>query len=229
MDALPHSLTVARTAHYYTLGQPTAATRELWFVLHGYGQLAEYFIRHFRVLTDEAAPDATVIVAPEALNRFYLDGALNHAKSRVGATWMTKEKREPEITDYVNYLNQLYGLLRPLAPAARVTLLGFSQGTATASRWLAALAERAEVPARLVLWAGAFPEDMRFGAAPALLSGATALHTVLGDADPFVTPESLARQARFIEAHGLRPTHHRFAGGHTLDAGVLRELGFSKP
>ena len=219
MDARSHSLTVPRTAHYYTLGAPTAATRELWFVLHGYGQLAEFFIRHFRVLTDDAAPEATVIVAPEALNRFYLDSALNHATSRVGATWMTREKREPEITDYVNYLNQLYALIRPLAPAARVTLLGFSQGTATASRWLAALPE---APARLVLWAGAFPEDMKFEAAPALLSGATELHTVLGDEDPFVTPESQARQARFIEANGLRPAHHRFSGGHSLDAGVLR-------
>lgn len=217
MDALPHSLTVARTAHYYLLGQPTAATRELWFVVHGYGQLAEFFIRHFRVLTDDTAPEHTVIVAPEALNKFYLDST----HGRVGATWMTKEKREPEITDYVNYLNQLHARIRPLAPAARVTLLGFSQGTATVSRWLAALPE---APAQLVLWAGAFPEDMKFDAAPSLLSGATRLHTVLGDADPFVTPESQVRQARFIESYGLRPTHHAFEGGHTLDAGVLRDL-----
>ncbi len=217
MNALPHSLPVMRPAHYYTLGQPTAATRELWFVLHGYGQLAEFFIRHFRVLTDDAAPERTVIVAPEALNKFYLDST----HDRVGATWMTKDKREPEITAYVNYLNQLYELIRPLAPGARVTLLGFSQGTATVSRWLAALPE---APARLVLWAGAFPEDMAFDAAPSLLTGATELHTVLGDADPFVTPESKARQARFIASHGLRPTHHEFSGGHTLDAAVLRAV-----
>ena len=134
---------------------------------------------------------------------------------------MTKEKRESEITDYVSYLNQLYALIRPRAPAARVTLLGFSQGTATVSRWLAALPE---APARLVLWAGAFPADMAFDAAPSLLSGATRLHTVLGDDDPFVTPESKARQTRFLESHGLRPTHHGFSGGHTLDAGVLRAL-----
>ncbi len=204
------------------LGAPTAATQELWFVLHGYGQLAEYFIRHFRGLTDAAAPDRTVVVAPEALNRFYLASAADdHARSRVGATWMTRHQRESEITDYVTYLNLLYAQLRPLAPGARVTVLGFSQGTATASRWLAALPE---APARLVLWAGAFPEDMAFAAAPALLNGATALHTVLGDADTVVTPASQARQAHFLAAYGLQPMHHRFAGGHTLDAGVLREL-----
>ncbi len=214
---LPHAITVARTAHYYQLGVPTAATRELWFVLHGYGQLAEFFIRHFRVLTDEAAPEQTVVIAPEALNKFYLDGT----HGRVGATWMTKEKREPEIDDYVNYLNQLYALIRPLAPTARVTLLGFSQGTATVSRWLCHLPE---APARLVLWAGAFPEDMAFTAADALRTGATELHTALGDDDPFVTEESKIRQARFIAEHGLRPVHHAFVGGHTLDAGVLRGL-----
>jgi predicted esterase len=214
---VPHSLVIPRTAHYYLLGSPTPATRELWFVLHGYGQLAEYFIRHFRGLTDEAQPEHTVIVAPEALNKFYLDGT----HGRVGATWMTKEKRQPEIDDYVNYLNQLYQLIRPLAPEARVTLLGFSQGTATVSRWLCHLPE---APAQLVLWAGAFPEDMAFDAAPALQSGATQLHTVLGDDDPYVTEESKIRQARFIADHGLLPIHHSFVGGHTLNADVLREL-----
>lgn len=222
MTALPHSLTVARTATYYQLGEPTAATRELWFVLHGYGQLAEFFIRHFRVLTPDDAPEHTVVIAPEALNRFYLGDSLSHATSRVGATWMTREKRSQEITDYANYLNQVYDRIRPLAPTARVTVLGFSQGTATASRWLPTLPEP---PARLVLWAGAFPEDMEFAAAPALLSGAIELHTVVGNGDAVVTEESKIRQARFIEAHGLRPVAHTFRGGHTLDAGVLRELG----
>jgi predicted esterase len=134
---------------------------------------------------------------------------------------MTKDKRNQEIIDYVKYLNQLYARIRPLAPNARVTLLGFSQGTATVSRWLCALPE---APAQLVLWAGAFPEDMAFDAAPALLSGATRLHTVIGDDDPFVTPESKRRQAHFLETHHLHATAHTFHGGHTLDADVLRGL-----
>lgn len=212
-----HSFPVQRTAHFYQLGQPTAATRDLWFVLHGYGQLAEYFIRHFRPLIDEAAPDRTVVVAPEALSKFYLQGT----HGRVGATWMTKEKRLDEIRDYVAYLNQLYATIRPQAPHARVCLLGFSQGTATVSRWLAHLPE---APAQLVLWAGAFPEDMAFDHAPSLLSGQIRLATVVGDADEFVTPESQARQRRFIEHHQLRPAHHTFRGGHTLNAEVLQEL-----
>lgn len=217
MTASHHAFPVRRTAHYYQLGQPTAATAELWFVLHGYGQLAEFFIRHFRPLADPTDPARTVVVAPEALSKFYLDGT----HGRVGATWMTREKRQDEISDYVHYLNDLYAHLRPLAPAARVCLLGFSQGTATVSRWLAHLPE---APAQLVLWAGAFPEDMPFEQVPALFSGHTALHTVLGTTDPFVTTDSRERQARFIVTHGLRPRQHTFRGGHTLDAEVLREL-----
>ena len=40
-----HHLRVARTARYYTLGGGGLAPRVVWFVLHGYGQLAGQFIR----------------------------------------------------------------------------------------------------------------------------------------------------------------------------------------
>ncbi|MCY7356827.1 MAG: phospholipase, partial [Rudanella sp.] len=45
-----HHLSVQRTARYYTLGDFTEQTTDLWFVLHGYGQLAKYFIRRFDVV-----------------------------------------------------------------------------------------------------------------------------------------------------------------------------------
>ena len=32
-------------ARYYRLGNLDATTKQLWFVLHGYGQLAQFFIR----------------------------------------------------------------------------------------------------------------------------------------------------------------------------------------
>ena len=40
MAAVEHHLEVSRTARYWVLGEGTAAPREVWFVLHGYGQLA---------------------------------------------------------------------------------------------------------------------------------------------------------------------------------------------
>ena len=68
------------------------APRTVWFVLHGYGQLAGEFIRFFADL----ATDDSLVVAPEAMNRFYLVNPESApARDRpVGATWMTREDRE---------------------------------------------------------------------------------------------------------------------------------------
>lgn len=35
------------SARYYTLGELTANTKSIWFVIHGYGQLAKYFLPKF--------------------------------------------------------------------------------------------------------------------------------------------------------------------------------------
>ena len=60
-----HRITVPRTARYYTLGEAVTAS-ELWLVLHGYGQLARFFLRPF-----EGMERGRLIAAPEALSRFY--------------------------------------------------------------------------------------------------------------------------------------------------------------
>ena len=39
-------ITIDRRVRYATLGQPSEAVREVWFVLHGYSQLAPRFLRH---------------------------------------------------------------------------------------------------------------------------------------------------------------------------------------
>ena len=99
-------LTVQRTARYYTLGAAGPGLRQLVVACHGYGQLAGRFIRHFAPLDD----GSRLVVAPEALSRFYLDepGTAPAAERRVGACWMTREDRLHEIDDYVRYLDALY-------------------------------------------------------------------------------------------------------------------------
>ncbi|MDE3054320.1 MAG: phospholipase, partial [Gemmatimonadota bacterium] len=83
-----HHLRVRRTARFHSLGEFGPGVREIWIACHGYGQLAGRFLRHFRA----AAHPERLIVAPEALSRFYLDNALPHGPdARVGATWMTRE------------------------------------------------------------------------------------------------------------------------------------------
>jgi predicted esterase len=123
------TLPVSRTARYATLGTFDASVRDCWIVCHGYGQLAAGFVTEFEPLL---AP-GRLIVAPEGLSRFYLEGE----SGAIGASWMTRESRETEIADYVGYLDAVYHQIqaRTENDALRVTAMGFSQGTATICRW----------------------------------------------------------------------------------------------
>ncbi|MCB2410228.1 alpha/beta hydrolase [Hymenobacter lucidus] len=208
-------IAVTRSARYYQAGELSKATRQVWFVCHGYGQLAAYFIRHFHHLAH--ADPATVIIAPEGLSRFYLNGT----GGRVGATWMTREDRLAEIADYVAYFNQLTGtVLAECPPDVQVTVLGFSQGAATVSRWLAQASFR---PARLVLWAGAFPPDVDFTVATHLLHQFP-VTLVCGDQDEFISPEDLTKQQDFLRKLGVEPTVIHFQGKHELNGPILQRL-----
>jgi predicted esterase len=211
-------ISVTRTARYQQVGEISPATRRLWVVLHGYGQLAEYFIRHFRPL-HAADPVGTVIVAPEGLSRFYLHGT----DGRIGASWMTRADRLAEIADQAAYLTQLLASLLADCPVAtHVTVLGFSQGTATASRWLAHYAGTWR-PQQLILWAGDFPADIAQPAAEQLMQG-LAITLVSGDQDAYVSLAKLHQQADALRLHGANVTARRFSGEHTLDADLLRQL-----
>lgn len=216
--AQEHHLPVVRTARYYQLGTPSSATRRVWFVCHGYGQLAEYFIRHFAFLPEQ--DPTAVVIAPEGLSRFYLHGN----QGRVGASWMTRADRLAEIDDYVAYLNQLAESVLAGCPAGvAVTVLGFSQGAATVSRWLL----RARVrPARLVLWAGAFPPDMELPVATRLLRQVP-VTLVCGRQDEYISAEAVEQQRTFLQGLGVEPTIIWFDGRHQLEARVLRELAQS--
>ena len=87
-----HLFSTPRSARYFTLGSPEDAA-EVWFVCHGYGQLAARFLERFRPI--EA--NRRCIVAPEGLSRFYLTETAT--ERRVGASWMTREDRLHEIDD----------------------------------------------------------------------------------------------------------------------------------
>jgi len=209
-----HHVSTTRTARYATLGDPASA-QEAWVVLHGYGQLAEYFIRPFRAVDD----GARLIAAPEALSRFYLDGLTEH--DRVGASWMTKADRTREIDDYVRYLDRLHARLVEdgLPDDAPVHVLGFSQGTATACRWAAL----GEAPAnRLTLWAGGVPPDLDLDAHRAQLA-ALDLTLVIGTDDAYIPADRVADEEARLDVHGIPHRTIRFEGGHRIDPDVLAE------
>lgn len=216
-----HHLTVTRTARYVTLGAANEATRELWIVCHGHGQLAARFVRHFTSLDD----GTRLVVAPEALSRYYIDppsAGLSAAERRVGATWMTREDRLSEINDQVSYLDALHTHLVRQLPrdTVRLHVLGFSQGVATVCRWLAASAVR---PDDVTLWAGTLPPDLDLATGADALRGAR-LSLVAGARDEFATPEVLRQQEVRLRDAGIRFRFLTYDGGHQLDAGVLARL-----
>lgn len=206
-----HHFIVPRTARFHTLGEANNA-REIWFVLHGYGQLARYFLRHFSGLERDR-----LIVAPEAPARFYLDP--DH--SRVGASWMTREDREHEILDQavhadvlVEHMRGLCGRELPLA------ILGFSQGVATTCRWSIRGSNRFE---RVVLWGGSMPPAPELEGMRQAWAGTT-VDVVHGTQDTIVPREQADRTAAQLRDAGVRHTLHQYDGGHALDPYLLRQL-----
>ena len=214
-----HHISVTRTARYFTLGEPGQGTGEVWFVCHGYGQLAGRFIRHFAALDD----GTRLIVAPEALARFYLGEATGPSADRkVGASWMTREDRLAEIDDYVRYLDALcQEVLRGLEPRApQVTALGFSQGAATVSRWASIGKSRID---RLVLWAGELPPDPDLAVVADRLR-AIRLTLVYGRRDEYFTPKVIAGTEARLREQGIPYNLVPFDGGHEVDGRTLGEL-----
>jgi predicted esterase len=135
---------------------------------------------------------------------------------------MTAEDRELEMQDYVGYLDLLHDEIFSVVDRSKVRLwvLGFSQGTATAARWVAT----GNVdPDRVVLYAGLLPSELDREHA-ARLAKRSPLTIVLGTNDEFARPELIAAQeARLRE---LRTPHTiiRFEGGHEITADVLMRL-----
>lgn len=176
---------------------------KILIVLHGYGQLAQYFIRKFQSLEKDY-----FIVAPEGMHRFYLEGF----SGRIGASWMTKECREWDIQDNMAYLDQV---LNTYAKDRKVNLLGFSQGGSTAARYIALGNNKIE---KFVLWATPLPEELTDNAKFKNLDK----HFVLGTQDQFFTAEQREKALDFHAQLGFE--NHIFEGNHNIDSTILQGL-----
>lgn len=210
-----HRLTVPRTARYYTLGD-ARSPGEVWFVLHGYAQLAGPFLGRFRAHDD----GHRLFVAPEALSRFYLSE--RPSERRVGASWMTREHRLAEIDDYVRYLDATLADVFRTIGERTVNVLGYSQGAATAARWAALGGVRVD---RLVLWGGEFPPDLEMARdAISARFAAVRLTLVYGRSDELITPKVMDRMREQLRGYDLSFDEVAFDGGHELNEDVLSRL-----
>ena len=140
---------------------------------------------------------------------------------------MTREDREAEIVDYVGYLDQLVDHVEDRVGGlpADVRVLGFSQGGATASRWIAR--GKRTAPA-LILWGSLFPEDVLAGLGDSRWRDRS-VTLVRGQDDGLVPAELLAAQVAELERHGIRYRQQAFAGGHRIDGETLLALAEQPP
>ncbi len=204
---------VTKTARFFVLGEEVANVERIIFVLHGYAQLANYFLRNFEPLDD----GRTLIVAPEGLHRFYWNGF----SGRVVASWMTKEDRQIDIQDYVNYLDQVaMEVIKPLPGNVNLQVIGFSQGAATAVRWLAL---GKTIISQLTLWAGAFPEDMEHFTSSGIFENKD-VKLVVGDADQFIDEAMVLAMREQLDSLSIEHELIRFKGKHEIHGPTLLEI-----
>lgn len=191
----------------------------VWFVLHGYGQLAPYFIPKFKSLTEHNI----CVLAPEGLSHYYLEDASTRNKTgstRVGASWMTRENRLMDIDNYLAYLNSVYLREIDADKNLAITLLGFSQGAATASRWIL---NNSTCFKRLILWAGIFPDDMNFEKGKSVLKEKEVM-LVYGKHDPFLNQSRINEMKSLSEKLEITPTQLVFEGVHEIHEPTLFQL-----
>ncbi|MDX1479958.1 MAG: hypothetical protein R3301_19755 [Saprospiraceae bacterium] len=201
-----------RTAHYYVYGDADTCTHR-WLALHGYGQLARNLAGKF----DHLASDKHYVVAPEGLSRFYWEGV----RGQVVASWMTSLDRLDEIADQITYLDRIAGIAGISRSAtARRIVLGFSQGCATAWRWLV----NSQPPVdTLIMWSGWLPEDIDYQAHLPYLRGIR-LVGVHGNNDPYYEGGRFDILLERYRQAGLEPEWVRHPGGHEIDRDVLTSV-----
>jgi len=212
------SIEVRRTALVASLGPvPGPGITELWYVLHGQGMRAVPFLEDCRA----ADSQSRLIVAPEGLSRYYEGPITTHKNAIIGASWMTRDERESEIRDYVRYLDDVHASMTRRFGGAMpaVTVIGFSQGGATAMRWVAAGNVK---PARLVIWASSLPPEMDYANDAHLR--APQFTYVCGTTDVWITPKVLDQQFGMLRSAKFPYRQESFAGGHRLDNDTLLRI-----
>lgn len=209
MEVSEHQISVVKTARYLQSGSISDSTTEIWILLHGYAQLAHDFLLAFKPIQNKHR----VLIAPEGLNKFYAKGL----GGKPAATWMTSEMRSAEIKDYIAYIDQVYEDARINRSNAKIVLLGFSQGVATASRWLYATAKRVDC---FVMYAGEIGAELKD--TDFFSQKAVNLFYITGNADKLISPDRLDEVKQWMQQMGAKEI--TFNGGHEVHEDALNQL-----
>lgn len=207
---MEHHIESKKNFRYFTHGDAQKA-KYLLYILHGYGQLAFYFLKKFDFLNEDY-----FIVAPEGMHRFYLNGS----SGRVGASWMTKEDRDIDISDNIRWLNKLDQRITDGNSFEKKIILGFSQGGATAARWNYDDKMKAD---HLIIWASVFPPDLN----PHDLIKPNEQKTnyfVLGTEDEYYTEQNQKDTLDFYSKLNFNCLTYK--GKHDIDSKTVQDVFF---
>lgn len=141
------TINVKRTARYFVMGDTNEPIKKIYLAFHGYGQLASIFAKKFEFLVSPG----TIVIVPEGLSRFYLDSNYD----RIGASWITREMRDAEVSDSLNYINDI--LIKYISSDTEIHLFGFSQGCSMVLRWANQFDRKVK---SIVIWAGFFAKGL---------------------------------------------------------------------
>jgi predicted esterase len=201
-------LPIEKQARIYLNQFPHEHIQKCWLGLHGYGMLGQYFLPKFEPLFQQD----TLVIVPEALSRFYLDPQYE----KVGASWMTKEDRLLDIQEQHLYLNKVYEqFVKPLKSLEQFNVLGFSQGVATAWRWIQQ--QKIQV-VNLVIWAGSIPLE------PVESFYVEKLWLVYAEDDPYAKWVNPQVVKDWLNSQSIDYELIVFKGGHTMPKEVFENL-----
>jgi len=211
------SIRVSKKARYYQIGVASKSISRVFIVLHGYAMLSEFFVQKFKNLDD----GNTLIIAPEALNRFYIDS--NYG--RVGASWMTKEERESDIEENIEYLNSLFKAVYDEIghDNFKMNILGFSQGGATACRWIFSSKMKVD---NLILWAGDIPKDTLTEKNKNKWNSFNT-HLVMGKQDRLINDKMKSKFLSLMLEYKLEYKLTEYEGDHRIFPDVMLKLAES--
>ena len=198
---MKQEIKINQAASYYKEGNGN----KLLYVLHGYGQLAKYFIRKFLPATEQGY----TVVAPEGQHYFYLKGT----SGRVGASWMTKENREQDIANYLTYLSTIHTGLTTKNEWDEIVVIGFSQGVATAFRWLM---ESDIKPNKFLICSGLVPPDIDLNIHKAIFESIKMTY-FSGINDPYGSEDAVQEFYNAIASSKLDMELVTFDGAHEVN------------
>ena len=210
-------ISISKTGKYSQIGKCSKKINNVWIVLHGYGMLSEYFVKKFECIIDET----TLVIAPEATNRFYL--ANNY--TRVGASWMTKLDREQEISDNILFLDKLFSIIKKEIGHNNFKLntLGFSQGGPTLVRWL--MSNKLNTNS-LILWGSDIPKDSLVIENKSRWNSMN-LKIVVGKNDEYINEEKKQEFVGVVKSYGLKYELIEYEGSHKIIEEELKKIANS--